>query len=113
MENKKYCVFNPYAASKHRSFNLENIIKISEIILEKEFDKLILIGTKDHLNELEKVKEKLGEKIVVPKTKNILEVIEIISQADLIITPDTSSVHIAATFKKYDMYLQKRNRKRR
>lgn len=100
MENKKYCVFNPYAASKHRSFNLENIIKISEIILEKEFDKLILIGTKDHLNELEKVKEKLGEKIVVPKTKNILEVIEIISQADLIITPDTSSVHIAATFKK-------------
>lgn len=100
MENKKYCVFNPYAASRHRSFNLENIIKISEIILEKEVDKLILIGTKDHLNELEKVKEKLGEKIVIPKTKNILEVIEIISKANLVITPDTSIVHITAAFEK-------------
>lgn len=100
MKNKKYCVFNPYAASRHRSLNLENIIKISEIILKKEFDKLILIGTKDHLKELEKVKEKLGEKIVIPKTKNILEVIEIISQADLVITPDTSIVHIAAAFEK-------------
>lgn len=100
LKNKKYCVFNPYAASRHRSFNLENIIKISGVILEKEFDKLILIGTKDHLNELEKVKEKLGGKIVIPKTKNILEVIEIIGQADLIITPDTSIVHIAAAFEK-------------
>ena len=46
LKNKKYVVFNPYAASKHRSFNLENMIKISEIILEKNFDKLILIGNK-------------------------------------------------------------------
>ena len=100
LKNKRYCVFNPYAASRHRSFNLENIIKISEIILEKEFDRLILIGTKDHLNELEKVKEKLGEKIMIPKTKNILEVIEVISMADLVITPDTSIVHIAAALEK-------------
>lgn len=100
IKNKRYCVFNPYAASRHRSFNLENITKISKIILEKELDKLILIGIKDHLNELEKVKEKLGEKIVVPKTENLLEVIEIISMADLVITPDTSIVHIAAAFEK-------------
>lgn len=98
INNKKYCVFNPYAASKHRSFNLENIIKISKIILEKNYDNLVLIGTKDHINELKKAREALGEKVVIPNTKGILEVAEIVSKAELVVTPDTSIVHIAVAF---------------
>lgn len=100
MLEKKYCVFNPYAASKHRSFNLENIIKISEIILKKGYENLVLIGTLDHIDELNKIKEKFDEKIIIPRTSGLLEVAEIIEKADLIITPDTSIVHLAATFNK-------------
>lgn len=100
-KEQKYCVFNPYAASKHRSFNIENILKISKIILKEEkFDKLVLIGTETYIKELEEVQEKLGKNIIVPKIQKISEVAEIINNAELIITPDTSIVHIAVAFKK-------------
>ncbi|MCF2625502.1 glycosyltransferase family 9 protein [Fusobacterium perfoetens] len=108
LKNKKYVVFNPYAASKHRSFNLENMIKISEIILEKNFDKLILIGTKNHLSELERIKKRFGDKIIIPETENILEVVELISKANLVVTPDTSIVHIAATFERKMLCIYRR-----
>ena len=100
LENKKYCIFNPYAASKHRSFSNENIEKISKIILEKDYEILILIGDKDKIRELKKLNISKENKVKVIETKGMLEVAELIKGADLVISPDTSIVHLARAFDK-------------
>ena len=84
------------------------MIKISEIILEKNFDKLILIGTKNHLSELERIKYLANKIIIQSETENILEVVELISKANLVVTPDTSIVHIAATFERKMLCIYRR-----
>lgn len=98
LKEKKYYLFNPYAASKHRSFSNENIIKISKIILEKGFQKLIIVADKDKRESLKKIDFLQQDKILIPETKNILEVAELIKKSNLVITPDTSIVHIATAF---------------
>ena len=100
LENKKYCVFNPYAASKHRSFSSENIEKISKIILEKSFETLILIGNDDKIKELKKLDISKENKVKIIETKGMLEVAELIKGADLIVSPDTSIVHLGKAFDK-------------
>lgn len=98
--HKKIVVFNPFAASKHRDLNLENILKIGKIVLEDENNILIFIGEKRRKKELENVIKKLGKDAVFPELENIMETSYLISKADLVITPDTSIVHIAAAFKR-------------
>ena len=93
-------VFNPFAASKHRNINLENIVKIGKIILEDKDNILIFIGEEKRKKELENVMKELGNNTFFPELKDIMETSYLISKADLIITPDTSIVHIAAAFKR-------------
>ena len=100
LENKKYCVFNPYAASKHRSFSNENIERISKIILEKDYENLILIGNEDKIKELRKLNINNESKVKVIETKGMSEVAELIKGADLIVSPDTSIVHLGKAFDK-------------
>ena len=100
LENKKYCVFNPYAASKHRSFSSENIEKISKIILEKNYEKLILIGNEDKIKELKKLDISKENKVKIIETKGMSEVAELIKGADLVVSPDTSIVHLGKAFDK-------------
>ena len=100
LENKKYCVFNPYAASKHRSFSNENIERISKIILEKDYENLILIGNEDKIKELRKLNINNESKVKVIETKGMSEVAELIKGADLIVSPDTSIVHLGRAFNK-------------
>lgn len=97
---EKYIVFNPYAASKHRSFNREKSLEISKTILENRKENLVLIGTKDHKKELEEIKNKLGERVTIPNAVGILDVASIIKKSNLVITPDTSIVHIGVAFNK-------------
>ena len=100
INHKKIIVFNPFAASKHRDLNLENILKIGKIVLEDENNILIFIGEKRRKKELENVIKELGKEAVFPELENIMETSYLISKADLVITPDTSIVHIAAAFKR-------------
>ena len=100
IEKENCCVFNPYAASKHRSFSNENIEKISKIILEKDYGTLILIGNRDKIRELKKLNISKENKVKVIETKGMSEVAELIKKADLIVSPDTSIVHLARAFDK-------------
>ncbi|MEQ3307436.1 glycosyltransferase family 9 protein [Fusobacterium varium] len=100
LKHKKIVVFNPFAASKHRNINLENIVKIGKIILEDKDNILIFIGEEKRKKELENVMKELGNNTFFPELKDIMETSYLISKADLVITPDTSIVHIAAAFKR-------------
>lgn len=97
LQKEEYIVFNPFAASKHRSFSEENIIKILNL-LGKKYTNILLIGEEEKLNSMEKIKK--NKNIIIFKTKEINELIEIIKNAALVVTPDTAIVHIASSFKR-------------
>lgn len=96
----KYGVFNPYAASKNRSLNFENIIKIITLALKNMDISVVIIGTQEHKEEMEKIKKIINnERVFFKNNLTINELITVVKNADFVITPDTSIVHIAAAFK--------------
>lgn len=100
IRDKEIIVFNPFAASKHRDINEENIEEIIKISLKKENRVVIIIGEEKRREKIEKFLEKYRSKVFFPKLNGIMESAYLIKKADFVITPDTSIVHIAATFKK-------------
>ncbi|WP_047394960.1 glycosyltransferase family 9 protein [Cetobacterium sp. ZOR0034] len=89
-------ILNPYAASKHRSFNREKILEISKRVLKDEKNVLLFIGEPSKKVEIDGIIEKLNSnRVFYPELKGILDVAELISHAKYIVTPDTSIVHIA------------------
>lgn len=96
---EKIVVLNPFAASKHRSLNEENIKKIAEKLLKNEGGTLFIIGEPDKKKEIENIIKDIDGDVRYPELKGILDVVALISKSSYVITPDTSIVHIAAAFK--------------
>lgn len=95
----KIIVLNPFAASKHRSLNEENIKKIAEKLLKDKGGTLFIIGEPEKEEEIKRIIKKIDGDVRYPKLKDILDVVALISKSSYVVTPDTSIVHIAATFK--------------
>lgn len=92
---KKRVILNPYTASKHRNFNRKNIEKIIEILLKYRENELYLLGHGENKKEILEIKEKIKDKRVhYIELNGIQEVIALIKNCELIISPDTSIVHI-------------------
>ncbi|MDR1418016.1 MAG: hypothetical protein LBI80_02510 [Endomicrobium sp.] len=90
-------VLNPFAASKHRSFSFN---KLQSLIsdLEKKFDcSIFVICNKKNRKKLHALK---NNKIFICSFNSILSSASLIRYSDIIITPDTSIVHIASAFNK-------------
>lgn len=101
LSNEKYIVLNPFAASKHRSLNIEKIDEIIKIILAADDYSIILLAPgKEQRDNMEKFQEKYKDKVYIPETKSIEEVIELVKHSILVISPDTSIIHIASAFEK-------------
>lgn len=95
IEDNKRVILNPYAASKHRNFNRENIEKIIEIILKNKKDEIYVLGHGENKKEVLSILEKLKNKRVhYLELEGIQEVIALIKNSELVISPDTSIVHI-------------------
>lgn len=99
-EGKEKFVLNPFAASKHREINRENITKIIDIVLSKGNRVVFLIGEKSKEKEIMEIVGKYQENVIFPDLDTIMETAYLIKQSDWVITPDTSIVHITACFKK-------------
>lgn len=98
---KKLVVLNPFAASKHRSFNEQTCIDIGDIVLEDKSSMLAFIGEHGRKDEIEKMIDILKpDRAKYPYLNGILEVVEFLKYADYIITPDTSIVHIGVALDK-------------
>ncbi len=98
LEGKEYMIFNPYAASKHRSFNNEKIKEMLKVMLKTRKEEIVLICTGDRVENLTKVVNELNEKRVNIASLTLLETIALIKRATLVVTPDTAIVHIASAF---------------
>ncbi|MCL2145376.1 MAG: glycosyltransferase family 9 protein [Endomicrobia bacterium] len=92
---KNKLIINPFAASRHRSFDFEKLQDlINKLKEEKDFNIFIICSKKSsHL-----IKEIGGAALI--ETSNILESAAYIKYCDYVISPDTSIVHITAAFKK-------------
>lgn len=97
IKQKKLVVLNPYGASKHKSFNKETLMKIRDFFAQKD-TAVILLYFGDKYLELKELK---NDYTYIPcDIKTIQDSINIIKKADLVISPDTSIVHIASALKK-------------
>lgn len=96
---EKIVVLNPFAASKHRSLNEENIRKVAEKLLKDEGGTLFIIGEPNKEKEIKNIIKDIDGDVRYPELKDILDVVALISKSSYVVTPDTSIVHIAAAFK--------------
>ena len=64
--------------------------------------KIVILASPDTISKKEKMITELGLDFVIPSytTETIIDVAALVEQLDLIITPDTSIVHIASSFDK-------------
>ena len=105
-------ILNPFAASKHRSFNMETIKNILDLMLTYTKCNIYIIGESKYSCYIEEIVKKYGKKrVIYLRLNNILEVAFLIKKSQLVITPDTSIVHIASAFKvrQIDIYRQDKN----
>lgn len=98
---EKRAVLNPYGASSHRTLNEESLKYIVELARERKMA-LIMIAAPDKKEEIERfiAKNKYENIYFDRESKSILESASFIERADLVITPDTSIVHIASALNK-------------
>lgn len=99
VNENKYMVLNPYAASKHRSLNKDKIVETANFLLNHQEGLLYIIGEPSKKNEILDICKKIGSRARYPELNGILDVAAFISKANYVVTPDTSIVHIAAAFK--------------
>lgn len=100
-EEKLVCI-NPYGASKYRTLNKRKIKEIVGEILKEEDTAVTFVYSPDRLVELKKIVEEINlERVYL--NENILTILDtasILKSCDLIITPDTSIVHLGVALDK-------------
>ena len=97
-ENKKL-ILNPYGASKHKSFSVENLENIINYLKNRDIA-IILVYFGDKYKELEFLEKKYKHVYMPQKIESILDTAILIKKSDYVISPDTSIVHIASAFNK-------------
>jgi len=109
-KSKKIILFNIQGSIKERSFNNDFIFHFSSIITQNSNNQIILISMPERYKALEaKLNTLNNHQIILAKTKTILEAVALVKHADIIISPDTSIVHIASCFNKKLITFYKNN----
>jgi len=96
----KIITINPFAASKHRTMSIEKTKELSNLITDSLAANKIKCKIFILAEHGKAKKADYGEDISLLVSKSILESAALIKFSDLIISPDTSIVHIAAAFNK-------------
>ncbi|PHM62391.1 glycosyltransferase family 9 protein [Xenorhabdus ishibashii] len=96
LSGKVTIVINPFSATEKRDLSEEQLIGIISYIRESyPSTNIILIGKSDKLKTI----SHLNGYIINP-FDDFLSAVEIIKYSDLVISPDTSIVHVAAAYEK-------------
>ncbi|MGL4404045.1 MAG: glycosyltransferase family 9 protein, partial [Fusobacteriaceae bacterium] len=111
-DREKIAIVNSYGASKYRSLNSKNMESIFRMLDKKEYI-TVAIYSPDKKDELERfLNAYKGEAVYMAQNiSNILDSAVLIKKADLVITPDTSVVHIARAFDRKLVALYRKDRK--
>ena len=99
IKESKKLILNPYGASKHKSFSVENLENIINYLKNRDIA-IILVYFGDKYKELEFLEKKYKYVYIPKKIESILDTAILIKKSDYVISPDTSIVHIASAFNK-------------
>ena len=98
---------------KEKQIQPEELKQICKGIYDNYSDiKIVILTTPNKLEKTNKIISKMGFNFVIPSyaTDTILDVAALIEQLDLIITPDTSIVHVASAFDKPTVSIHENNK---
>lgn len=95
LKNKRKVIVNIFAGNKERCFSQEQMVEIIKHVNEVCHDVEIILL--DHRNE---IKVPLPDNVIINPFKTLHHVMALIHEVDLIISPDTSIVHISAAWEK-------------
>lgn len=98
----KYILVNVEAKNEYREWGLENVHLLAERVRDKLKDTLIILIASENYriyfhNELDAI---VGENVILVESESIHHAAALIKLASVIISPDTSIVHIAAALNK-------------
>ena len=99
IKESKKLILNPYGASKHKSFSVENLENIINYLKNRDIA-IILVYFGDKYKELEFLEKKYNNIYMPQKIESILDTAILIKESDYVISPDTSIVHIASALNK-------------
>ena len=99
IKESKKLILNPYGASKHKSFSVENLENIINYLKNRDIA-IILVYFGDKYKELEFLEKKYNNVYMPQKIESILDTAILIKKSDYVISPDTSIVHIASALNK-------------
>ena len=99
IKESKKLILNPYGASKHKSFSVENLENIINYLKNRDIA-IILVYFGDKYKELEFLEKKYKYVYMPQKIESILDTAILIKESDYVISPDTSIVHIASALNK-------------
>lgn len=98
-KDKKIVCLNAFAGDERRSFSIEQVEKITKYISYYEDTVVILIGSQEQMKKLSVIKQ--SNIFLTPVSLGrISHAVALIRFADLVITPDTSVVHMANAYNK-------------
>lgn len=91
----RYVAINPFTGSEDKDFSREQVVKLIDALHSLPFPvKVIMIG------QSAKIASLALENVVVVENSTINSAVEIVRCSDLVITPDTSIVHISRALDK-------------
>ncbi|SMB90518.1 ADP-heptose:LPS heptosyltransferase [Pasteurella testudinis DSM 23072] len=92
---------NCFGAASARRFSTENIIRLLDYLAPLCANKTIVLLTYPQVTaQLTKIADKYDNVVVYADTRTIFDSIALIQQAETVISPDTSIIHIASGFSK-------------
>ncbi|MGV6480302.1 glycosyltransferase family 9 protein [Pantoea agglomerans] len=94
-ESKKKIIINAFAGTPERNFSQQQLLEMINMINNDSRE--VKIITLDHRNE---IAVPLPENVVKNPFYTLHHVMALIKESDMVITPDTSIVHISAAWKK-------------
>lgn len=94
----KFVAVNFFGASSSRCFNDTKIKQILDNMQDIDSN-IVLLSSNANYEHLKEITKSYSD-IFVPKLENFFAVKSLLAKADLIITPDTSIVHLASALKK-------------
>lgn len=93
--NRKKIVINAFAGTSERNFSQKQLLTIIKLI--NSYDREVKVIILDHRNE---IMVPLPDNVVKNPFCTLHHVMALIKESDVVITPDTSIVHISAAWKK-------------
>jgi ADP-heptose:LPS heptosyltransferase len=101
LEPEKYAVFGLGSSSEHKNWPVKNFAEVGEYIFKEKNLKIVIVGSDETINKIREFKKIFGGNFInlVNKT-NLEKLCLVIKYAKIIISNDTSFIHIGIAFRK-------------